>query len=294
MVLIMLSQIKLMFHVVSKEIFQFNKKFKSATRIWCLVKIQNDSNMEIGQQAYHCSANGKKKLQIDLNLQYSDPVVHRTGICNLENEGNCHQLNLPCKSSIFSLQSSCLMDHTGSYENLCTDSHGNMPKHMNGTLLGVKNHTYSNSITATPGRNLEMFASPLSNYAPRNLVEMHHHLGSYPTNNEVSKPSFIGFGNGYHPNFCPEDVRRTESASAMNLLRLMDHAAWSGKPHFEGHTGLTETNMCFDDLCNESIRSEYGTRRNHPCICSSVESVYPMVWRQPRNSCLPFSATSKN
>lgn len=267
---------------LSCQKFQVNNKgFDVWTTFPC------NGEMEHEPKACGCSINGKKKLQIDLNQHYSDSLVTGAGSFNLDANGNCHQLNFSrCRSNNMYSSQSILEDQTVACKNLSRNPHHEVLQHINGASFGAKSHFVNNLNGSVLGRDLKMFTHSGDYEKPRKPVGKYHHWGFSPTAPNAS--SFMDLANGCHSNFCPADLYSNETISALNLLRLMDQAAWSGEPqhHFQSYSGFTkETDMCANGQYNES-QLEYGSHEKEPCICP-LEIVNPSTC-QPRNSCLIF------
>ncbi|KAL0916403.1 hypothetical protein M5K25_013911 [Dendrobium thyrsiflorum] len=267
---------------LSCQKFQVNNKgFDVWTTFPC------NGEMEHEPKVCGCSINGKKKLQIDLNQRCSDSLISGAGSCNLETNGNFHQLNFSCcrSNNMYSSQS-FLEDQRDVCENLSGYPHHEMLQHINGASYGLRNHFINNLNGSGLGRDLKMFTHSDDYEKPRNVVGKHHHWGFSPAAPNAS--SFMDLANAYHSNFCPADLYSNETISALNLLRLMDQAAWSGEPrhHFQSCSGfIKETDLSVDGQYNEP-QLEYGSREKEPCICP-LEVVNPSTC-QPRNSCLLF------
>ncbi|KAH0459427.1 hypothetical protein IEQ34_012241 [Dendrobium chrysotoxum] len=255
---------------LSCQKFQVNNKgFDVWTTFPC------NGEMEHEPKVCGCSINGKKKLQIDLNQRCSDSLISGAGSCNLETNGNCHQLNFSCcRSNTMYSSQSFLEDQTDVCENISGNPHHEMLQHINGASYGVRNHFINNLNGSGLGRDLKMFTHSDDYEKPRSVVGKHHHWGFSPA--APNALSFMDLANAYHSNFCTADLYSNETISALNLLRLMDQAAWSGEPrhHFQSCSGfIKETDLSADGQYNEP-QLEYGSREREPCICP-LEVVNP-------------------
>ncbi|XP_020586847.1 uncharacterized protein LOC110029070 [Phalaenopsis equestris] len=236
-------------------------------------------------KACHCSINGKKMLQIDLNQCYSDSLITRAASGNLDINSNGHQpIFSCCRSNNLKSSQSIIENQTVACENLSRNLHYEVIQRRNGTSFGVDSYFLNNLNGSVHGRDLKMFPPSCDYEMPRNPIGKQHHWGFSRTAPNAS--SFMELANHSHSNFCPADLYSNETISALNLLRLMDQSARSGEPRhpYRSYSGFTKEDTCFNGQYNDS-QLTYGSQGKELGLHPLEVNPNPC---QPRNSCLPL------
>ncbi|KAK8954952.1 Protein EMBRYONIC FLOWER 1 [Platanthera zijinensis] len=238
-----------------------------------------------------CSITGQRKLQIDLSQHHSSSLIDGAGFCNDFNV-NCHQLNFSCcKSNNMYSSQSCVREQTTVGENLVGNLHYDALQHREAASFGVRYPFCNNSNASVLGSNLELFAQSGGYEKLRNAVGNHHYCRFSSTAPNAS--SFMDLANGCRSNFSPADLYSNETISALNLLRLMDQAAWpvESRPHFQSCSGfIKEFDMSVHGQHNE-WQLENGRQEKGACMCP-LEVVNPITRQQSRTPCLLFPTPS--
>ncbi|PKA55344.1 Protein embryonic flower 1 [Apostasia shenzhenica] len=247
-----------------------------------------DADFNHGLKIHNLPINGKKNLHMDLNRHYCEPVICKAASCNLGSNRDCGELNFSCCGANIKASQHWLRDPITECQHLCRNNNDGERLHINSHSFGVKAPLYRKSTPSILDSNMQLFAHLDDGQNLRNLIGKDQQI--FPNNETTSVLTSTKLVNRHQSKVDPVNVYSNETISALNLLRLMDWAAWSGESQhcLKSYARFTnKTGINANDQYNEPLGSEYGGTRKEPCICPR-EIVNPLTSPKPRNSCMPY------